>query len=88
MNVKLPAYLRPYAAGKDEVQIQGKTVKEILEVLTRQHPGLKEQLFDKTGAMHNYVSVFTGNEVVYPDKLATPVKDGAIIHILYIIGGG
>jgi len=88
VTVKLPAYLRQYAANKDEVQISGKTVKEVLAGLIKQYPLLKEQLFDKTGAMHNYVSVFAANEVVYPDNLGKPVKDGSTIHILYIIGGG
>lgn len=88
VNVKVPAYLRPYTDDREEIKIQGKTVKDILESLIKQYPGIKARLFDDTGTMHNYVSVFTGDEVAYPDTLETPVKDGATVHILYTIGGG
>lgn len=87
-TINLAAYLRSYADNKESVTVKGKTIQECLNYLIKQHPGLKKMLFDQDGQLHNYVSIFAANEIVYADQMDKPVKDGDTIHILYIIGGG
>lgn len=88
VNIKLPAYLRPYADDKESIKVRGKTIKECLGDLMKKYPALKKMVFDEDGELHTYVSTFAANEIVYPDQLDKEIKDGEIIHILYIIGGG
>ncbi|MDD5190926.1 MAG: MoaD/ThiS family protein [Dehalococcoidales bacterium] len=88
INVNLAAYLRQYAADKENVSVNGQTVRECLDALIKQYPKLKDQIFDKDNVLLPYVSVFAGGEIAYAGKLDKPVQDGATINILYIIGGG
>jgi molybdopterin converting factor small subunit len=86
--INLPAYLRPYANEKENITVKGKTIQECLNDLIKKYRGLNTMVFDEEGQLHNYVSVFAANEIVYSDQLNKSVKDGDTIHILYIIGGG
>jgi len=88
VTVNLAAYLRQYAANKENVLVMGKTVRECLDNLIKQYPKLKDQIFDKNNSLYPYVSVFIAGEIMYADKLEKPVKDGVNMNILYIIGGG
>ena len=86
--INLAAYLRSYADNKESVTVKGKTIRECLNDLIKKHPALKKMLFDEEGQLHNYVSIFAANEIVYADQLDKTIKDGDTIHILYVIGGG
>jgi molybdopterin converting factor small subunit len=86
--INLASYLRPYVDDKEAVTVDGSTVRECLNALIKQYPGMKKMLFDKSGKLHDYVSVFVGGAIAYADELDKPVKDGDTLHILYIIGGG
>jgi molybdopterin converting factor small subunit len=86
--INLPAYLRSYADDEESVTVKGKTIRECLDNLIKKYPRLNKMLFDEEGQLHNYVSIFAANEIVYADQLDKTIKDGDTIHILYIIGGG
>ena len=86
--INLPAYLRKYAGDRETVPVTGKNIRECIDDLIKQYPGLKKMIYDDDGELHNYVSIFASNEIIYSDQLDKPVKDDEIIHILYIIGGG
>jgi hypothetical protein len=53
-----------------------------------QFPEMKEMLFDKDGKLLDYISVFISGDVAFEDQIDNPVKDGDILTILYVIGGG
>jgi molybdopterin converting factor small subunit len=88
VTVNIPAYLRPYTENKEMVEVNGETIKECLDSLLKKYPSLKKMVFDEDGQLHHYVSIFAANEIVYFDQFDKPIKDGEMIHLLYIIGGG
>lgn len=88
ITIKLAAYMRQYSENQENVEVKGKTVQDCLDALVNKYPKVKEQLFDKNNILHPYVSVFTGGEIIYADRLDRSVEDGATITILYVIGGG
>ncbi len=70
MNVNFYATLRDVVGGASvEVEIPpGASAQELIELLTRQCPGLKEALTDEGGFLHDYLKMFVnGREVVYLD---------------------
>ncbi len=88
VTIEIASYLRQYAGDKESVQVNGKTVAECLEQLTRKYPDMKKMLLAPDGKMHGYVSVFLGGAMSTADDLTQPVKDGETLHVLYVIGGG
>lgn len=88
VTINLASYLRSYVDGRETIEVNGNTIRECFDDLVRQYPGLKAMLFDKNNKLLDYVSVFAGGEITYADQLDKPVKNGDLLHILYIIGGG
>ena len=46
-TIVLPAPLRPFAAGRKEVDVGGTTVAEALADLMDEHPALRQHVFDE-----------------------------------------
>ena len=60
-----------------------------LAALDHDFPGLRFNLCFETGELRSYVNIFLDRENIrYLDGLDTPVRDGAVIHILQSVAGG
>ncbi|MFC2020450.1 MoaD/ThiS family protein [Chloroflexota bacterium] len=70
------------------VEVSGSTVGECLNHLAKQFPGMKKQLFTKTGSLFENIIISVNGESAYPEQLAKPVKDGDELNIVFIIDGG
>ncbi len=88
IQIELPSYLQSYASGREVAEVRGSTVGESLNQLVKQFPGLQKMLFTNDGQLHSYVGIYVNGKDAYPDELASPLKDGDKIYLLYIIGGG
>jgi adenylyltransferase/sulfurtransferase len=88
-TLRIPTPLRPYAAGQNEVNVQGATVGEALQNLVVQFPDLKKHLFAETGELRPFVNLFLGDEDVRHMKgVDTPLNDGDTLLIIPSIAGG
>ena len=84
-RVLLPALLRPLAGGASSVEASGATLREVIENVDRQHPGLRERIVD-AGAIRPDVMIAVDADEVR--DLDAPVDAGSEIHILPAIAGG
>jgi MoaD family protein len=88
ITVRIPTPLRTLTGGKDEVSAAGKTLRELIEDLEKNYPGLKERLCDEKG-IRRFVNVYQNEEDVrFLDGLDTAVKDGDAISVVPAIAGG
>ena len=88
-KVFLPHALREKAGNRASVSAYGKNVREIIDSLDRDYPGLGFNLCFETGELRTYVNIFVDRENTrYLQGLDTPVRDGATIHILQSVAGG
>ena len=88
IKVQIPTPLREQAGGKAEVEVTGGTVKDALDDLVRQHPGIGPKLFDN-GKLRPYINVFLNDEDIrFQDGPETKVKDGDELSIIPAIAGG
>jgi molybdopterin synthase sulfur carrier subunit len=83
--VKTGPALKKIMRGRRQVEVEGSTVRELLERL-----GLQEHLCDGTGRLlRNYnIHINHGKEVRFLEGLETPVSDGDVVVILTAIAGG
>ena len=72
----------------DVVEVSGSTVGECLNNLVKQFPGMKKQLFTKTGNLYGNIIISVNGESAYPEQLSKPVKDGDELNIVFLISGG
>lgn len=87
--VTIPAALRGRTGSRASVRVAGHNVREVIEALDREYPGLRFNLCYETGELREYVNIFVGSENVrYLDQLDTLVTAGQTIRILQSVAGG
>lgn len=88
VKVRIPTPLRTLTTGKDEVEAKGTTVREVIDDLERNYPGLRERLCDDKG-VRRFVNIYQNEEDIrFLESLETQVKDGDSISIVPAIAGG
>jgi sulfur-carrier protein len=87
-TVRIPTPLRTLTGGEDQVQAAGDTVKDVIETLEKNHPGIRERLLDDKG-VRRFVNIYVGDEDIrFLDGLATQLKASDEISIVPAIAGG
>lgn len=87
--VRIPTPLRSATGGEAEVTVAASSVREMLEDLERQHPGIKERLCDDAGEIRRFVNVFVGDEDIrFLQGLETPIPEGTSVSIIPAVAGG
>ena len=88
-TVILPHVLRARIGNRKSVTVAGRTVREIIDALDSDFPGLRFNLCYETGELRPYVNIFLERENIrYLQGLDTPVLAGATIYILQSVAGG
>jgi molybdopterin synthase sulfur carrier subunit len=89
VQIRVPTPLRRFTGGVDIVSANGNSLKEVIDDLERNHPGLRERLLDENGELRRFVNIFiNGDDVRFLDQLSSKVKDGDDISIVPAIAGG
>jgi MoaD family protein len=87
-TVRIPTPLRTLTGGEDQVQAVGDTVKDVIENLEKNHPGIRERLLDEKG-VRRFVNIYVGDEDIrFLDGLSTALKATDEISIVPAIAGG
>jgi sulfur-carrier protein len=89
VRIFFPGALRARAGNHASVMAAGRTVREVIDTLDEDFPGLRFNLCYETGELRPYVNIFVDRENVrYLQGLDTPVFAGATLHILQSVAGG
>jgi molybdopterin converting factor small subunit len=83
--ILIPALLRPLAGGAEKVRANGATLRDVIDDLERQHPGLRERILDGASVRPEIALAVGGTEV---SELNTSVGADDEVHILPAIAGG
>ena len=87
--IELPAALRPRAAGKAKLTVEGATVAEALESLCTAHPELRPQLFTPEGKLKRSIGIFVGEDDVRSDDgLARSLEQRELVILIVAMAGG
>ncbi|MCH8869487.1 MAG: MoaD/ThiS family protein [Chloroflexi bacterium] len=85
-TVFIPSLMQSLTDGKHEVEVEGATVRQIINNLEAAFPGMKERLLDQ-GQMKSNISVAVDGEVT-PLGMLEKVGENSEVHFLPAIGGG
>ncbi|GGL45730.1 MoaD/ThiS family protein [Planomonospora parontospora] len=89
VSVRIPTILRTYTNGAAEVGGEGATLREVLEKLDADFPGIGARILDETGKIRRFVNVYVGEEDVrFADNLETATPSGVQISIIPAVAGG
>jgi sulfur-carrier protein len=83
--VRLRAPLSELAGGRQELQVEGATVREVLRALEREHPAIAGWILDEQVSIRRHVNVFVNGEKSRED---TECHADDRIHVIPSISGG
>jgi MoaD family protein len=87
--VWIPQVLRSAVGGQKQVELDGGTVRELVDALVAKYPSLRQQLLDEGGDLNRFVNVYVnGQDVRYLNGLDTPVTDRDEVRLLPAMAGG
>jgi molybdopterin synthase sulfur carrier subunit len=78
--------MQKLTGGKSKVQVVGSTVRQIVENLETDFPGMKDRLVEENRIKGN-ISVAIDGEIT-PLGMLGKVEEGSEVHFLPAIGGG
>ena len=83
--------LRPFseAVGRSELDVElpdGATVRGLVERLAAQHPGFREQAYERDGGISDYLTMFLNDAPVTDVERA--LNDGDELLIFFPVSGG
>jgi len=89
ITVRVPTPLQKVTGGKSEVETTGSSIKEALENLEKEYPGVRERLYSEEGELRRFINIYVNEEDIrFLDSENTPIKDGDVISVIPAIAGG
>ncbi len=87
--VHIPTVLRPNVGGVKNLEIEGDTIRTVIDALVERHPALRPQLLTDEGELNRFVNVYVnGQDVRYLEGLDTPVGVADEVRLLPAMAGG
>jgi molybdopterin synthase sulfur carrier subunit len=87
--VRIPTPLRKLTLNQEVVEAEGGTIREVIDSLESNYPGLKERICDEQDRIRRFVNIFLNDEDIrFLKESETPVKSGDEVSIVPAIAGG
>lgn len=89
ITVRIPTPLQKLTQNQAEVKAKGANIRELIEDLEKNFPGIKERICDETGEIRRFINIYVNEEDVrFLQQDATPLKDGDEVSMIPAIAGG
>jgi molybdopterin synthase sulfur carrier subunit len=85
-KVWIPALLLPLSEGKQTVDIPGKTVRQVIDNLELEYPGISARLMDDDRLRPSITVMVDG--VISQEKLRHKLDESSEVHFIPAISGG
>jgi molybdopterin converting factor small subunit len=88
-TVFIPSVLRANVGGVKSLDVDGESIRGVVDTLVERHPALKGQLLTDDGDLNRFVNVYVnGQDVRYLAGLDTPVVASDEVRLLPAMAGG
>jgi molybdopterin converting factor small subunit len=88
-TVVIPSVLRSSVGGVKSLEVDGDSIRSVVDGLIERHPSLGGQLLTDEGDLNRFVNVYVnGQDVRYLAGLDTPVGRADEVRLLPAMAGG
>ena len=88
-TVKFTSLLQRFHPDLNTIELEGNTVKEVLDLLEAKHPGLTDYLLEDQGELRKHVNIFVDGAMISDrDFQSDAVNSQSEIFILQALSGG
>ena len=89
IKVRIPQPLQKLTSGKELVEAEGASVKDLLLNLENNFPGIKDRICDETGKIRRFINIYVNEEDIrFSQGDSTILKDSDEVSIIPAIAGG
>ncbi len=87
--IQIPTPLRTYTKGNKKVEVNGKTVGEVIRNLTKTYPDLRSHVLNEDESIRSYLKIFKGDrDIAALEEESTPIDSDTELSIIPAIAGG
>ena len=86
--VQVPGSMKKWFNNDSEPSCSGNTIRECLDSLESQYPGVKKKLLDDQGQLTSIVVFVNGDNIFHLNGLDTEVGPDANISMIPLVAGG
>lgn len=87
--VRIPTPLQRLTKNQSEVRVNSTDIKELIDDLEKNFPGIKERICDESGKLRRFINIYVNEEDVrFLQQDKTTLKDGDEVSIIPAIAGG
>ena len=88
-QIRIPAPLRKLTNDQELVTSDAATLKDAIDGLEGQYPGLRERLCDEAGQIRRFVNIYVnGEDVRFLDNVNTKLTAKDEVSIVPAVAGG
>lgn len=88
-HIKFTPNLKRFFPDLTEVEVDAKTVSEVIKQVDNRWRGLADYIVDEQGALRKHVNIFVGDELIHDKKnLSDAVNVDTKIYIMQALSGG
>ncbi|OKH14174.1 MoaD/ThiS family protein [[Limnothrix rosea] IAM M-220] len=89
VKVLIPTPLQKFTKDQPTVECDGSSVKELLDSLEANCPGIKARLCDDQGKPRRFLNIYVNEEDIrFLDNVDTALSDGDEVSIVPAVAGG
>ncbi len=89
VKVLVPTPLQKFTQNQATIECSGDNIKELLDSLEDNCPGIKERLCDEQGNPRRFLNLYVNSEDIrFLEGVETTLKDGDEVSIVPAVAGG
>lgn len=89
IKVRIPTPLQKLTDQRGEVELEAKTVQELIAAMEAKFPGIRDRICDENGKIRRFVNFYLNEEDIrFLAQEETALKSGDEISIVPAIAGG
>ncbi|MCY4638813.1 MAG: MoaD/ThiS family protein [Chloroflexi bacterium] len=89
VQVYIPTPFRRFTANREQVSVEGETVRAVLDALDRAYPGFDHLVYDRERRVPSHINIYVNDRTI--DELAgveTELHDGDRLAVIPALAGG
>jgi len=88
-TIRFTYALKRFFSGLKETTAQGTSLKEILNEMETNYPGIKSYIVDEQGSLRKHVNIFIDGQLISDrTSLSDPFSKSSEIYIMQALSGG
>ena len=86
MTVHIPSALRSYTGQQSDMEVEGRTVAEVLSALDHRYPGFRFRIITEQDTIRPHIRIFVNDDQAR--DLSAALRPDDQIHIVCALSGG